>query len=83
MHRLLVPALALALGSAVAGLQVPGGVVVAGDVGRKVDEFMSRLEAWGFSGAVIVAKDGQIVMSKGYGLANREQKIPFNTDSDD
>jgi len=48
MHRLLVPALALALGSAVAGLQVQGGVVVAGDVGRKVDEFMSRLEAWGF-----------------------------------
>jgi CubicO group peptidase (beta-lactamase class C family) len=81
MHRLLVPALALALGSAVAGLQVQGGVVVAGDVGRKVDEFMSRLEAWGFSGAVIVAKDGQIVMSKGYGLANREQKIPFTPET--
>ena len=81
MHRLLVPALALALGAAVAGLQAPGGVVVAGDVGRKVDEFMSRLEAWGFSGAVIVAKDGQVVMSKGYGLANREQKIPFTPET--
>ena len=29
-----------------------------------------------FSGAVLVARDGQIVLSKGYGLADREQKIP-------
>jgi CubicO group peptidase (beta-lactamase class C family) len=81
MQRLLVPAIALALGAALAGPQVPRGVIVSGELGRKVDEFMSRLEAWGFSGAVIVARDGQVAISKGYGLANRELKIPFTPET--
>ncbi|MBE3097943.1 MAG: hypothetical protein IMZ44_12560, partial [Planctomycetes bacterium] len=51
-------------------------VVVSSDLGRRVDEYLSRLEAFGFSGAVLVAKDGQVALSKGYGFANRGQKIP-------
>jgi len=29
------------------------------------------------SGAVLVARDGQVILSKGYGFADREKKIPF------
>jgi CubicO group peptidase (beta-lactamase class C family) len=81
MQKPLIAAIALALGAALGGARVPGGVVVSGELGRKIDEFMSRLEAWGFSGAVIVAKDGQVAISKGYGLANRELKIPFTPET--
>ena len=40
---------------------------VKGDLERKVDEYLSRLEPFGFSGGVLVAKDGEIVLEKGYG----------------
>ena len=81
MQRLSVAAIVLALGAGLAGVQAPAGVVVSGELGRKIDEFMTRLEAWGFSGAIIVARDGQIALSKGYGLADREQKGPFTPDT--
>jgi CubicO group peptidase (beta-lactamase class C family) len=30
-----------------------------------------------YDGAVLVARDGQVILSKGYGLADREKKIPI------
>lgn len=36
----------------------------------------SYLEEKGFEGAVLIAKEGKILLSKGYGLANREHNIP-------
>ncbi len=50
--------------------------VVRGEMGRALDEYMRRLEAYGFSGSLLVAKNGQIALSKGYGLADRERSIP-------
>jgi CubicO group peptidase (beta-lactamase class C family) len=38
-------------------------------------------EADAFSGAVLVARDGQILLDKGYGLANREWQIPNDGDT--
>jgi CubicO group peptidase (beta-lactamase class C family) len=55
--------------------------VVNGPVGQKLDQYLSRLEALGFSGAVLVAKDGKIVLHKGYGLADREKKIPYTPET--
>lgn len=55
--------------------------VVNGPTGQKLDQYMSRLEALGFSGAVLVAKDGQVVLHKGYGLADREKKIPYTPET--
>lgn len=46
---------------------------------EKIDEYMKRVTSQGFSGALLVAKDGKVVLSKGYGMANRERGIP-NTD---
>lgn len=42
---------------------------------------LKREEASGFSGAVLVVRDGTIVLSEGYGLADRERKIPNRADT--
>ena len=54
--------------------------VVRGDVGARVDRYLARLVPYGFSGAVLVAKDGVIVLQKGYGLANRETGQRYTAD---
>jgi CubicO group peptidase (beta-lactamase class C family) len=43
----------------------------------KVDEYIKPfIDAGGFSGAVLIAKGGKIVLSNGYGMANYELDIP-------
>ena len=42
------------------------------DVGAQVDAFLTRLEAFGFGGSFLVATDGDVVLQKGYGVANLE-----------
>lgn len=39
-----------------------------------------RLVPHGFSGAVLIAKDGEVVLRKGYGLANRAARQPYTAD---
>jgi hypothetical protein len=36
---------------------------------------LKRVEAFGFSGALIVEKDGKIILSKGYGWADRAKNV--------
>ena len=38
--------------------------------GALVDAYLTRLAAFGFQGAVLVAKDGEVVLERGYGLAD-------------
>ena len=43
----------------------------------KIEEYMAAVEKIDrFSGTVLVAKDGKLVFSKGYGMANKEWDIP-------
>jgi CubicO group peptidase (beta-lactamase class C family) len=50
-------------------------------VAAKLDAYMSALaSAQRFSGAVLVARDGKVVLAKGYGMANYEWDVP-NTPS--
>lgn len=43
----------------------------------KVDEYMKAvLQVDGFSGTILVARDGKPIVSKGYGLANIELNVP-------
>ena len=43
----------------------------------KIDTLISMYYDYGqFTGAVLVAKNGQVIFQKGYGLANREWNIP-------
>ena len=67
-YRLLVPAaVALTLGLA---RPLPAEVV-HGDRGAAIDRYLTCLSKFGISGALYVAKDGEVLVEKGYGLADR------------
>jgi CubicO group peptidase (beta-lactamase class C family) len=47
------------------------------ELSAKIDAFLSKLTQLGqFSGAFLLAHNGQVTLSKGYGMADREAKIP-------
>jgi CubicO group peptidase (beta-lactamase class C family) len=46
-----------------------------------IEARMKREAEHGFSGVVLVARDGKIVFHKAYGMANREKKIPMRPDT--
>jgi CubicO group peptidase (beta-lactamase class C family) len=49
--------------------------IVKGRLGNQIDGYMQRLEQSGFSGSLLVAKEGEIVFAKGLGLADRAKEI--------
>jgi len=52
------------------------GTVVAGELGGALDAYLTRCEAFGFSGAVLVEQEGALLLRKGYGLAREEGAVP-------
>jgi CubicO group peptidase (beta-lactamase class C family) len=54
-----------------------GESIVEGRLGAKLDRYMTRLARFGFSGAVLVAQKGKVILHKGYGWANIERGIPI------
>lgn len=48
---------------------------------RDVDDYLTRMEAFGLSGGVVIAHKGRIVLEKGYGLADRARNIPITPDT--
>jgi CubicO group peptidase (beta-lactamase class C family) len=70
---LLVLILAIVFGS---GRTVAAQVVSSGDLAKKVDEYMKACVKEGnFSGTVLMARKGKILISKGYGMANYELNV--------
>lgn len=55
--------------------------LLAQNLGSRADSVMRAAEVRGFSGVVRVVKDGSIVLEKGYGVANRAEKIPFTRET--
>jgi len=50
---------------------------VAQDIEAKVDGYISPyLKIGNFSGSILIAKEGRILLSKGYGMANLEHDVP-------
>jgi len=45
-------------------------VTVASPLGQQLDDYLTRLSGFGYSGATLVAKDGKVILKKGYGFAN-------------
>lgn len=76
--RLLIATLLFAHAAFAADLTKP---VVKGPVGTKIDDFMTRLERIGYSGALLVAKDGDVVIHKAYGWRDAEAKLPYTIDT--
>ena len=50
----------------------PNDVLVRGKLGLSLDNFLSRAEKFGYQGIVLAAKNGQVVLKKAYGFADRE-----------
>ena len=47
-----------------------------GSLGAEIDSQLTRFAAYGFAGAVLVVRDGRIVLLKGYGQADVARRIP-------
>jgi CubicO group peptidase (beta-lactamase class C family) len=56
-------------------------VTVNGPVAEKLDAYLYALSEDGFAGAILVAIDGEVVLSKGYGWADRENRVPVSEDT--
>jgi len=54
---------------------------VQGPLSAKLDRYLRQLAGYGFSGAVLAAQHGQIVLDRGYGLADRAESTPFTADT--
>lgn len=52
--------------------------IVKGILAKKIDNYMTKIESIGYSGALGIIKDGQVILSKGYGYADREKKRVFD-----
>jgi len=48
------------------------------DTYTKIDNYLSNGTANGFSGAILVIKEGELIINKGYGLANKDSKTLNN-----
>jgi CubicO group peptidase (beta-lactamase class C family) len=55
--------------------------IVVPPLGEKADAVLREAEGKGYSGVALVAKDGTIVLRKGYGLADRTAGIPMTGDT--
>ena len=55
-------------------------LIAQNNTAKKIDDYLTRTVDYGFSGAVIVSQDGEVILNKGYGLAHRETGKP-NTKS--
>jgi CubicO group peptidase (beta-lactamase class C family) len=71
----------IALASSVPLARADDRPVVNGDVGRRLDEYLSRLERFGFSGGALAVRGKDVLLMKSYGLSDRAKNIPLATDS--
>ena len=67
--------------AAAAAMLIVGWGPAQTDVAQQIDAYLTRLEGFGFSGAMLVAKDGRIQFQKAYGLADRDRAVPFRTNT--
>lgn len=67
----LVVLTALSLLTAVSALVQDGTPIIS-----KLDEYMNGAAKQGFTGSALVARDGKVIFSKGFGMANAEWDIP-------
>ena len=72
----LLLALTLPSASALAQRREPVAPIVKGELGARLDAYMTRLSAFGMSGSLLVAKGGEVILDKGYGLADRKRGVP-------
>jgi len=50
-------------------------------LGKELNGLMQRLAAYGFSGSVLVARHGRVLIDMGYGMADLEHHVPYAADT--
>lgn len=48
---------------------------------NKLDSYLKKCENNGFNGAVLIVKNDDILLNKGYGLASKQDKIPITSNT--
>jgi CubicO group peptidase (beta-lactamase class C family) len=71
----------LGCGVAVEKGEAPSAAVVSDEGARRLDAYLARLSDWGFSGVILVARAGDVLLEKGYGYADREARRPVTPDT--
>lgn len=53
------------------------------DLNSEINQYMNAaVKAWHFMGSILVARDGHVIIAKGYGMANVERNIPNTPDTE-
>ncbi len=63
--------------SAAQSRRVPLGTVVMAPAGRVADSILTAATKQGFAGVVLVRRNGEVLLRRGYGLANRAASTKF------
>jgi CubicO group peptidase (beta-lactamase class C family) len=63
------------------GSAPPSKDTVEGELAKKLDLYLTRITPFGFSGALLVAKGGRIILDKGYGMAIRSENVPNSSET--
>ncbi|MFG0307417.1 MAG: serine hydrolase [Phycisphaerales bacterium JB040] len=66
---------------ALTALALPAAAQPQGATWDNIDRVLAAEERKGFSGAVLLVRDGEIVLNEGYGLADRDNNIPNTPDT--
>ena len=80
VHTALIFAVVLA-GVGVSTARGADKPIVSGDVGKRLDEYLSRIERFGYSGGALVVRGKDVVLMKSYGMSDRANHLPLTTDS--
>ena len=73
----LVIAASISFSSVCVGQAYTNAPIVKTPLGAQIDSTLAQAERDGFSGVALVAKNGDIILKKGYGMANRAKSIPM------
>jgi hypothetical protein len=52
---------------------------VIGQIGHQLDAYLTRIEPYGFSRSVLVARVDKLILDKGYWVADQSSGIPNTT----
>lgn len=55
--------------------------VIAGELGGQIDRWVSRMVPLGFSGGVLLSRDGEVLLARAYGDADRTTGQPAGIDT--
>lgn len=81
LSLLLLVTLSISCSSAGEGPSGQGHARSRGDLPQRLEAFLSQAAGSGFAGSVLVARDGRILLHKGYGFSDRQRKRPVEAET--